>query len=89
MTTHYKTRPFRDEDREALVAIGNRDRPPHRQNTADAWARQDARRKPEAVDLRLCVGDPETDRAVAMLDITDLNTTAFKMKDVCDFEHQR
>ena len=79
-------RPFRPEDRDAIVAIGNRDRPPYRQHTAAAWARNDDRRKPEEVFLRLCVGHPETDQAIAMLDIVDLNTTGFKLKDVCAFE---
>jgi len=83
--TAFETRPFRPEDREAIVAIGNRDRPPHRHNTAAAWARQDERRKPEMVDLRLVVPDPKTDQAVAFLAAADLNTTGFKMKDVCDF----
>jgi len=84
--THFETRPFRPEDREAIVAIGNRDRPPHRQNTAAAWAREDKRRKPEMVDLRLVVPDPQMSQAVAFLAAADLNTTGFKMKDVCDFE---
>ena len=83
--TAFETRPFRPEDREAIIAIGNRDRPPHRQNTAAAWARQDERRKPELVDIRLVVPDPQTDQAIAFLDASDLNTTGFKMKDVCDF----
>ena len=85
MTTRYQTRPFRLEDSEAIVAIGNRDRPAHRQNTAAAWAREEKRRKPEMVDLRLVVPDPETDQAIAFLAAADLNTTGFKMKDVCDF----
>ncbi len=84
--TAFETRPFRPEDREAIVAIGNRDRPAHRQYTAAAWARQDKRRKPELVDIRLVVPDPQTDQAVAFLAASDLNTTGFKMKDVCDFE---
>jgi len=84
--TAFETRPFRPEDREAIVAINNRDRPPHRQGTAAAWERQDERRKPEMVDLRLVVPDPQTDQPVAYLEATDLNTTGFKMKDVCEFE---
>ena len=84
MTT-VETHPFRPEDREAIVAIGNRDRPPHRHNTAAAWERMDARRKPELVDIRLVAADPRTGEAVAFLDASDLNTTGFKMKDVCDF----
>ncbi len=77
-----KIRPFRSEDRETVVAIGNRDLPPHRHQTAAAWERMDARHNPDRVELRLCVGDP----AVAFLSIVDLNTTGFKMADVCEFE---
>ena len=78
-------RPFRDDDREPIVAIGNRDRPPHRQHTAQAWARWDANRKPELVDLRLCAVDAG-DRPVAFLAAADLNTTTVKMADVVDFD---
>ncbi len=84
--TAFHIRPFRDDDREAITEIGNRDRPPHRQNTAAAWARRDKLRKPELVDIRLCAAEPETDRAIAFLAAADLNTTGFKMADVCDFE---
>ncbi len=83
---NFEIRPFRPDDREAIVAIGNRDRPAHRLNTAAAWARQDKLRKPELVDVRLVVPDPETDQAIAFLATADLNTTGFKLKDVCDFE---
>ena len=82
----FETRPFRPEDREAITAIGNRDRPPHRQGTAASWARHDEHRKPERVDIRLVVPESETDRAIAFLAATDLNTTDSKMEDVCDFE---
>ncbi|MGI4792036.1 MAG: GNAT family N-acetyltransferase [Janthinobacterium lividum] len=84
--TNFHIRPFRDDDREAIVEIGNRDRPAHRQNTAASWARRDTLRKPEIVDIRLCVADPHTDRAIAFLSAADLNTTGFKMKDVCEFD---
>ena len=83
--TNYPTRPFRPEDRETIVEIGNRDRPAHRQNTAAAWARNDTRRKPELVDIRLVVTDPQTQKVVGYLDASDLNTTGFKMEDVCEF----
>ena len=82
----FNIRSFREDDREAIVEIGNRDRPPHRHNTAAAWARRDKLRKPELVDLRLCAADPQSDRPVGFLAASDLNTTGFKMKDVCDFE---
>ena len=79
-------RPFRDDDREPLVAIFNRDRPPHRHQTPQGWARWDALRKPDLVDLRLCAAEPETDHPVALLGAVDLNTTPFKMADVVDFD---
>ncbi len=84
MTT-FDIRPFQEGDREAIVEIGNRDRPRHRHNTAASWKRRDALRKPELADLRLCAVDPAADRVVAFLDASDLNTTTFKMEDVCDF----
>lgn len=84
--TAYTIRPFRDDDRETIVEIMNRDRPRHRHANAASWRRRDALRKPELVDIRLCAADPETDMPVAYLNATDLNTTNFKMADVCDFE---
>jgi GNAT superfamily N-acetyltransferase len=84
--TRYAIRPFRDDDRAALVAIHNADRPQHRHDTAASWERMDARRKPDEVFLRLVVPDPATDRAVAALNASDLNTTGFKMEDVCEFD---
>ena len=85
MTT-FEIRPFREDDREAIVEIRNRDYPPHRQNTTASWARRDKLRKPELVDIRLCAVDPATDRVLGFLAASDLNTTGFKMVDVCDFE---
>jgi len=79
-------RPFRPEDREAIVAIGNRDRPPHRHSSAEGWKRMDARLNAERIELRLCIADPTDDHAVAYLGIVDLNTTGFKMADVCEFD---
>ena len=83
MTT-YTTRPFREEDRATLVAFANRDRPAHRQMSAATWARNDARRKPDEVFLRLVVPHPDTDAAIAFLEVSDLNTTGFKMENVCE-----
>ncbi len=85
-STAFNIRPFREDDREVITEIGNRDRPAHRQNTAAAWERRDRLRKPELVDIRLCAADPQTDRVLAFLAASDLNTTGFKMADVCDFE---
>lgn len=85
MTT-YTTRPFREEDRAALVAFANRDLPAHRQRNADSWARNDARRKPTEVFLRLVVPHPETDAAIGFLEVLDMNTTSVKMEDVCEID---
>ncbi len=82
----YTTRPFRDEDRIPQTASANRDRPPHRQMSADVWARNDARRKPSEVFLRLVVPHPETGAAIGFLEVSDLNTTSVQMKDVCEFD---
>ena len=52
--------------------------------SAAAWARNDARRKPDEVFLRLVVPHPGTDAAIGFLEVSDLNTTGFKMEDVCE-----
>lgn len=76
-------RPFRDEDRDAVLAMMNHECPPHRYKTAAGWKRRDARRKPELADLRLCVGDP----AIAYLRVWDRGTESVDKKEgVCEFE---
>ncbi len=84
MTT-FDIRPFEEADRGAVTALLNDGRPAHRQMSAAAWARRDALRKPEQVDLRLCAVHSQTGQTAAFLDAVDLNTTTFKMADVCDF----
>ena len=90
MTTP-QIRPFRPEDRAAIIEFQNRDRPPHLQETVAEWERLDARQSAENVFLRLCIGDP----AVAFLGIRDLNTTAYRIPGTCGFtlsvalEHRR
>jgi len=84
MTT-FDIRPFEEDDRDSILKTQNHDRPAHRHSTAAAWARRDALRKPELVDLRLCAVSAETGQVVGFLDADDLNTTNFKMEDVCDF----
>ena len=79
----FDTRPFQPEDREAVLAILNQDRPPHRRATITGWDRMEALRKSELVDLRLCVGAP----AFAYLNVWDRGTDSMdKMEDVCGFE---
>ena len=76
-------RPFRPEDRAAVLAMMNRNCPPHRCQTVIGWERKDSRRKPELADLRLCVGDP----AIAYLRVWDRGTGAVDRKEgVCEFE---
>ncbi len=74
-------RPFRDEDLEAMIAIQNQRRPPHLQETVAEWRRDDARRLPGEVNLRLCIGEP----AIAYLSIVDRSTSAWRLDGVCSF----
>ena len=74
-------RPFREEDREAIVAIQNQRRPPHLQETVAEWVRSDAHRSPEEIKRRLCIGEP----AVAYLSLVDRSTSAWRMDGVCGF----
>ena len=82
---NYTTREFRDSDYEPLTEIGNREHPPHRQNSAESWQRMDARREPQEVFIKIVVPDPDTDKAIAYLSATDLNTSPGKFADVCGF----
>ena len=50
----YAARPFRDEDREALVAIGNAEAHPVQQESAEEWRRWEAL-MPDPTALRLVV----------------------------------
>lgn len=74
-------RPFRDEDAEAVIAIQNQRRPWHLQETLDEWRRDEARRPPDEVKLRLCIGEP----AIAYLTIVDRRTSAWRLDGVCSF----
>lgn len=74
-------RVFRNEDREAVLALRNRDRPAHQQATTAEWERDDARRPAEEVGLRLCAGDPP----LAYLNAVDHGTTARRKPGVCGF----
>ena len=79
--TNIEIRPFRDEDRPAIVAIRNARKPPHLQETVAEWEREDALRSAEEVCLRLCVGEP----AVAYLNAVDQGTSAWRKPGVCSF----
>ena len=72
-------RPFRDEDRAAIVAFRNARRPAHHQETVAEWEREDALRSADEVYLRLCVGEP----AVAYLNATDRGTSPWRKPGVC------
>ncbi len=77
--TDVEIRPFRDDDRPAIVAFQNARRPLHLQETVAEWERGDALRPAEEVGLRLCVGEP----AVAYLSAVDQGTTAWRKPGVC------
>ncbi len=79
----HQIRPFRDGDRAAIVAGKNAEKPPHLHETVAEWERTDARRPAEEVQMRLCIGDPETDRAVAFLSAADRGTSAYRREGVC------
>lgn len=81
----HTVRPFKDSDRAALVAIGNRDRPEHRHNAVASWEFWDAKKSKDQVEIRLIVTDAD-DQPIASLHCTDLNTTDWKMADVCDMD---
>ena len=74
-------RPFRDEDREAIVEGRNKGRPAHHQGTVAEWERSDARAPEGEVRLKLCVGDP----AIAFLSVVDQETAAWRKPDTCRF----
>lgn len=79
----FQVRPFEPRDRESILALRNRDRPEHRHQTVASWEHADTHRKPELVDLRLCIGDP----AFAYLRVWDRGTELMgKMEDICEFE---
>ncbi len=83
--TDYIVRPFCEDDRPTTVAMGNRDRPPHRHGTV-AGGRYWESMKPEGlVELRLVAVDPETDQVIASMGATDLSTASWKMEDVVGF----
>ncbi len=89
--TDIEIRPWRPEDRPAIVAFQNARRPPHLQETVAEWEREDALRPAGEVILRLCVGDPP----VAFLTAGDRGTSAWRKEGVCglglwvDGGHQR
>ena len=89
--TDIEIRPFRDEDRAAIVAFRNARKPAHLQDTVAEWERGDALRSPDEVLLRLCVGEP----AVAYLYAADQGTSPWRKPGVCWFSlwvekgHQR
>jgi len=89
--TDLEIRPFRPDDRPAIVALRNARKPAHLQETVAEWEREDALRSAEEVSLRLCAGEP----AVAYLSATDQGTAPWRKPGVCWFglwvarDHQR
>jgi mycothiol synthase len=72
-------RPFREEDRAAVVTLDTREQPPHRRYTATQWQRWDSEMSGQEVFIRLVSGDP----AIAYLQVTDFNTIRRPMPNVC------
>ena len=90
-TEPIQIRPFRDEDRPAIVAFRNARRPGHLQETVAEWERGEAQWSRGEVRVQLCVGDPP----VAYLSATDRGTSAYRKEGTCGLglwvaaEHQR
>ncbi len=79
-------RPFRGEDRAAILEIENRDAPEHHQWTVPDWEAEDAMRSPEVVYRRLVIPHPETDMPIGYLSITDASTSPRRREGVCNME---
>ena len=79
--TNFSIRPFRNDDRAAIIEGRNQNRPAHHRRVVAEWVRDDARKSAEEVYLRLCVGEP----AIAYLNAEDRSTTARRKPGVCDF----
>jgi mycothiol synthase len=75
-------RPFRPEDRAAIIEFQNRGKPSHLHETVAEWERMDARRSAEDVHLRLCIGEP----AVAFVGVRDLGTVGYRTPGTCWFK---
>lgn len=78
----YRIRPFQEEDRAAIVAIENRDRPAYRLLTVEDWRADDLKVLQGATYLSLVAGDP----AIAFMEVTDRSTTALPRPGVCQLE---
>lgn len=79
--TDTEIRPFRDDDRAAIVAFQNERRPAHLRETVAEWEQADALRPAGEVRLRLCVGTPPT----AFVSAADRGTSAHRKAGVCSF----
>ena len=79
-------RPFRDEDRAAIVEIDNRDVPEHHQWTVQEWIDEDALRSLDMVFRRAVIGHPKTDVPIGYLSITDASTSPRRREGVCNIE---
>ena len=80
--TNFNIRPFRDEDRAAIIEGRNQHRQPHNQTSVTEWKRDDAQMSQEEVKLSLCDGEPAT----AYLNIVDRGTSARRKPGVCGFD---
>ena len=78
----YTIRPFREDDRAAVIEGRNKGRPAHHQRSIAEWQADDARKPAGEVSLQLCVGEP----AFAYLSVVDRGTTARRKPGVVGFE---
>ena len=81
----FDIRPFRDDDRAAIIAFQNERLPKHLHETVAEWERGDARKLEGEVRLRLCAVVPETDLPIAYLSAADRSTSASRKPGVCSF----
>lgn len=72
-------RPFREDDRAAIIDGRNQHRPAHHHRSVAEWQSDDARKPAGEISLRLCAGDP----AFAYLDAVDRSTTGRRKPGVC------
>jgi GNAT superfamily N-acetyltransferase len=78
----FDIRPFREDDRAAIIEGQNKERPAHLQSTVAEGVRSDAQSPSGEVRIRLCAGEP----AWAYLNAVDLSTAARRKPGVCGFD---
>src|SRR4051812_19290866 len=85
LKTVFQFRPFREEDRKAVISILNQDLPPERRYTAEEWRAWDAEMAGDEVYERIVAAEPP----VAYLEVMDMGTTHIGWRSiagVCEME---